>query len=505
MNEAMKEKLSINIVLILLLITGCNSIVRSQIDDRLQNVRSEIIELVSSGEVPSISVAVAKDGDIIWEESFGYADVENRIKATPHTKYRSASIAKTITATGIMTLVEQGLVDLDQPILKYIPDMEMRSFVGNEEEITLRQILNHRSGLAPYCAQYFEDGSEAPPDFCEIVHRYGIFSFPPDWSFIYSNLGYELAAYLITQISGINYSEYIQKNIFLPLGMYNSLVYRRGLDVKNRALCYNRNFQPLPDYHASYPGAEDIFFSAHDLILFAMFHLKNHLPEQNAILSDKSIDKMKEFNPPNNKRYSLGWSFDVDWTSYRSVYHGGSGPGSGNIMRLFPSENLAFVILCNTSGLEDHIIEIHNDICDALVPGFVEEEEKEIQEKPQQEQSPVEEKVIPDQFLGLWNGKIVTYEGGVPVTMQVDQDNGFRIKIDDDDETQIETSVLSGNFLLGYFTGTIPTSDGINHSDKIRLAIVRDGDVLYGQATIDHSIEELDVKYELSSWIKLEK
>jgi hypothetical protein len=174
-------------------------------------------------------------------------------------------------------------------------------------------------------------------------------------------------------------------------------------------------------------------------------------------------------------------------------------------MRLFPSENLAFVILCNTSGLEDHIIEIHNDICDALVPGFVEEEEKEIQEKPQQEQSPVEEKVIPDQFLGLWNGKIVTYEGDVPVTMQVDQDNGFRIKIDDDDETQIETSVLSGNFLLGYFTGTIPTSDGINHSDKIRLAIVRDGDVLYGQATIDHSIEELDVKYELSSWIKLEK
>lgn len=499
----MKKNFSTIMVLISLLLTGCSSKVRSQIDDRLGSVRSDIIELVSSGKVPSISVAVAKDGKIIWEESFGYSNLENQIKATPRTKYRSASIAKTITATGVMTLVEQGRVDLDQPILKYIPDMEMKSFVGNEEEITVRQILTHRSGLAPYCAQYFEDGSEAPPDFHEIVHRYGIFAFPPDWSFIYSNLGYELAGYLITQVSGMDYSEYIQEHVFLPLGMNNSLVYTRGIDVKNRALCYRRDFQPLPDYHGSYPGAEDIFFSAHDLILFAMFHLKNHLPDQNAILSDESIDKMKEFNPPNNKRYGLGWSFDVDWTSYRAVYHGGSGPGSGNMMRLFPSENLAFVILCNTGALEDYILELHNDMCDALVPGFVEEEE--IQEEPQQEQRPVEEREIPDTYFGSWNGKIVTYEGDIPVTLKVDQDDGFRIKIDDDEAAQIETAVLSENFLLGYFTGTIPTSDGINHSDRIRLAIVKDGNALYGQATIDHRVEELDVKYELSSWIKLGK
>ena len=499
----MKEKFSAILVLISLLITACNSKVRPKIDGRLRSVRSEIIELVSNGKVPSISIAVAKDGEIIWEESFGYADLENQIKATLHTKYRSASIAKTITATGIMTLVEQGLVDLDQPILEYIPDISMKSFVGNEEEITVRQILNHRSGLAPYCAQYFEDGNEEPPDFHEIVNRYGIFVFPPDWTFIYSNLGYELAGYLITQVSGIEYSEYIQENIFLPLGMNNSVVYKRGLDVKNRALCYRRDFQPLPDYHASYPGAEDIFFSAHDLILFAMFHLKNHLPEQKAILSDESIDKMQEFNPPDNKRYGLGWSFDVDFTSYRAIYHAGSGPGSGNMMRLFPSENLAFVILCNTGAINEYMIEIHNDICDALVPGFIEAED--IQEEPQQEQSIKEEKELPVQYFGSWNGKIVTYEGDIPVTFKVDQDHGFRIKIDDDKEAQIETSVLSENFLLGYFTGTIPTSDGINHSSKIRLAITRDGDVLCGQATIDQRVEELDVKYELSSWIKLEK
>lgn len=499
----MKEKFSIITVLIFLLITGCNSKVCPKIDSRLQSVRSDIIELVSSGEVPSISIAVAKDGEIIWEESFGYSDLENQIKATPHTKYRSASIAKTITATGLMTLVEQGLVDLDKPILEYIPDISMKSFVGNEEEITVRQILNHRSGLAPYCAQYFEDDNEEPLDFHEIANRYGIFAFPPDWTYIYSNLGYELAGYLITQVSGINYSEYIQENVFLPLGMNNSVVYEKGLVVKDRALCYRKDLQPLPDYYAAYPGAEDIFFSAHDLILFAMFHLKNHLPEQNAIISDESIDKMQEYNPPDNKRYGIGWSFDVDYTSYRAVYHGGSGPGSGNIMRLFPSENLAFVILCNTGGLSEYIIDLHDDICNAMVPGFVNAED--IQEEPQQEQSIIEEKKLPDQYFGYWNGKIATYEGDIPVTLKVDQDNGFIIKINDDEEAQIETAVLSENFLLGYFTGTIPTSDGINHSDKIRLAIVRDGDVLYGQATIDHSVEELDVKYELSSWIKLEK
>jgi len=499
----MKKYFSTIMVLISLILTGCSSKVQLQIDDRLGSVRSDIIELVSSGKVPSISVAVAKGGKIIWEESFGYSNLENQIKATPHTKYRSASIAKTITATGIMTLVEQGLVDLDNPILEYLPDISIKSFVGNEEEITVRQILNHRSGLAPYCAQYFEDGSEEPPDFHEIVNRYGIFAFPPDWSFIYSNLGYELAGYLITQVSGMDCSEYIQEHVFVPLGMNNSVVYTRGLEVKNRALCYRRDFQPLPDYHGSYPGAEDIFFSAHDLILFAMFHLKNHLPEQKAILSDESIDKMQAFNPPDNKRYGLGWSFDVDWTRYRSVHSGGSGPGVGNMMRLFPSENLAFVILCNAGVINEYIIEIHNDICDALVPGFVEKEE--IQEKPQQEQPTMQGKKIPDHYIGSWNGKIVTYEGDIPINLKVDQDNGFQIKIDDEEEAQIETSVLSGNFLLGYLCGTIPTSDGIKHSSQIRLAIVRDGNVLYGQATIDHRVEELDVKYELSSWIELEK
>ena len=120
------------------------------------------------------------------------------------------------------------------------------------------------------------------------------------------------------------------------------------------------------------------------------------------------------------------------------------------------------------------------------------------QEEPQQGQANIEKEKIPDQYLGYWNGNIATYEGDIPVTLNVDQDNGFRIKIDDNEATEIETSILSGNFIMGYFTGTIPTSDGIKYSSKIRLAIVRDGDVLYGQVTIDHRIEELDVKYELS-------
>jgi CubicO group peptidase (beta-lactamase class C family) len=110
-------------------------------------VRATILEAIAAGEIPSMSVAVAKGGEIIWEEAFGWADRERMIQATPHTMYSMASISKPITTTGLMILVEQGKVELDQPVNRYIAPARLTAFEGDAESATMTHILNHTSGL----------------------------------------------------------------------------------------------------------------------------------------------------------------------------------------------------------------------------------------------------------------------------------------------------------------------------------------------------------------------
>ncbi|MFC2092465.1 serine hydrolase domain-containing protein, partial [Bacteroidota bacterium] len=484
----MRKQLIAIITLALLLSNYIQNV--SFADDRFEEVRKKVNKLINDGKVSSMSIAVAKDGKIIWEEAFGWSDLENKVRATPHTKYRSGSIAKTITATGLMTLVEKGQVELDKPILDYIPHVKIRSFVGAEKEITVRHIVNHRSGMPSYCELFFEDNTEGPRDFLETINRYGIFTFTPGWSYIYSNLGYELIAYLISEVSGLDYSWYINENVFLPLGMMESKVHKRGSAIDQIAICYTPDFKPIPDYWASYPGASDIYFSAHDLIRFAMFHLKDHLKGQKAILSDETIDKMQEAYPPSNTRYGIGWNFYVNDAGYRSVHHGGEGPGSDNFMRLIPSEDIALVILCNNE-IGNTLGEIQEEICTALIPDFNKPEET--QEETQTEQSDSQEQKMPEGFLGRWKGEIVAYDREIEVELRVTDTEGARIILSEQKESKVDLAVVTDNFLLVYFPGTIPTPDGKRHPDKIRLALVRQGDRISGQATVDHWVEERQI------------
>src|SRR4026209_469353 len=98
--------------------------------DPFAPLRTSLQRQLVDQQVPSLAVAVAKDGKIIWEEGFGWADRENRLPATEHTLYSLASISKPITATGLMVLVERGLIDLDRPINDYLGEAKLRARAG---------------------------------------------------------------------------------------------------------------------------------------------------------------------------------------------------------------------------------------------------------------------------------------------------------------------------------------------------------------------------------------
>ena len=126
-------------------------------DDLRQWIQAQLVR----GDVPSLSVAVARDGQILWEEGFGWADRERQVRATPHTRYSLASISKPMTATGLMVLVEEGRVDLDRPVNEYLGHPALRVRVGSAHAATVRRVANHTAGL-PLHHHFFIEGAPAP-------------------------------------------------------------------------------------------------------------------------------------------------------------------------------------------------------------------------------------------------------------------------------------------------------------------------------------------------------
>jgi CubicO group peptidase (beta-lactamase class C family) len=125
--------------------------------DSFDAVRAHIERLVAEGEVPSMAVAVARDGEIVWEEGFGLADREKNIPATEHTMYALASISKPLTATGLMILVERGLINLDSPINDYLGEAKLQAWVGDAAEATVRRVASHTAGLPLHSQHFYDD------------------------------------------------------------------------------------------------------------------------------------------------------------------------------------------------------------------------------------------------------------------------------------------------------------------------------------------------------------
>jgi CubicO group peptidase (beta-lactamase class C family) len=466
------------------------------VDDRFSEVRDLIIEQVSTGAVPSIAVAVAEDGEIVWEEAFGWSDMEHHVRATPNTMYGLGSISKTITATGLMLLVEEGKVDLDHPAIEYLPeDVRPTAFEGDVRDVTVRHLLNHRSGMPAYAEPFFEDDAEVPRPFAETVRRYGIVAYRPGEAFIYSNLGYQMLASIIANVSGMSYAAFIREQVFAPLGMASTLVYEGGPLGKAYAAGYTQARERIPLYLDSYPGADGTYASAHDLIRFAMFHLGDALPDQKPILSGRAVAAMQAKYPPGNDRSGIGWSLDGDEHGYRSVYHGGEGPGADCMMRLFPDEDIAAVVLCN--GECEKLHEIQEAIFVTLISELAEPE-------PSPTSPPSQAPADPSAMYGRWHGRITAYDRELEVELVLDS-TGARVAVAAQARGAVEISVLTPTFFMGMVDASIPTPDNSRYPYRNRLAMIREGDRLYGAVTSVGRREGRAGHYELSSRIEVRR
>ncbi|MBL6852711.1 MAG: beta-lactamase family protein [Alphaproteobacteria bacterium] len=440
--------------------------------DRFDGVRESIRTMLVERRVPSVAVAVAQHGRILWEEGFGLADRERNIPATANTMYSLASISKPLTATALMTLVRAGKIDLDKPINDYLGTAKLTARVGDARDATIRRVADHSSGLPEYHQFFYYNEPWRRPSVDETIRRYGNLVAPPGEHFEYSNLGYGVLSDVISRVSGKSFADYMRDAVFRPLGMARTAVRPDPSPSDGQAIGYDDHGEPIPYYNTDHDGASAVYASAHDLVRFGMFSLKAHLVDQTAVLPDSLIDAMQApaVDQGDGTWYGLGWEISHA-SGYRIVSHDGGMPGVRTELRLVPAAGLAVVVLCNAN---DRIAPmVADEILAVMLPNY------NVPSNPPKPQRP--DFVPPPELVGIWKGKISTYSADLPLTLQVMASGEVQVELGSQLKTLLNhPHISSDGYLVGAADGSLEIADAARRPYVLAFKLKLRGKTLSG-------------------------
>lgn len=461
-------------------------------------VRSLIRQQITERPVPSVAVAVARDGRIVWEEAFGWADRENRIVATPHTLYSLASISKPITATGLMILKERGLIDLDRPINDYLGNAKINVRVGDPAAATVRRVANHTAGLPLHYQFFYEDEPYRAPSRDETILRYGNAVTAPGERYHYSNLGYGILDYVISRVSGKSYGDFMRTEVFVPLGLPHMSVDVDPGMRKQQAVRYGTDGLPIPFYGFDHPGGSAIYASAHDLVRFAMFHLKSRLPDQKPILSDATIEEMQRptADAGNGQGYGVGWLTAEYAGGRRSISHTGGMGGVSTSLRLFPADQIAIVVLTN-AGSHPVAGMVMDEIVKTLLPNLARRPSAAAPAGASRFEPPGE-------LIGTWTGKVHTHRAPLDFTLEIKTDGDVHARLANQLQTLLNRVALRDGYLTGTMMGDIGTEDASRTPHTLSVTLKLRGSVMVGGITA-MSLPAKRVGNALTHWVELKK
>ncbi len=194
---------------------------------------------------PGLSMGIVYDQELVWAQGFGYANVEQKVAATPQTIYRIASITKLFTATAMLQLRDAGKLQLDDPIVKHLPWFNVQNHYPDAPSITIAHLLTHTSGLPRESAfPYWTDNNFPTREEMMGVLPQQETILPTENTWKYSNLALSLAGEIVAAVSGMGYADYVQQHILDPLDMSSTFVRSPDPDHPRLATGYGRR---MPD------------------------------------------------------------------------------------------------------------------------------------------------------------------------------------------------------------------------------------------------------------------
>ncbi len=437
------KKILLILTIISILIFGCSEKGKYDDDivtsDKFSSIKKTIIEKIDKGDIPSLSVAVIENGKIIWMESFGYADKENKIEATPNTLYTIASISKPITATGIMNLVESGKLDLDVDIQTYLDTLELKYYTNDSNKVTCRNLLSHTSGLPMHFQYYYDDDTVSIPNITQAIDKYGFIITQPSSKYVYANLGYGILGHVIYNSTGKKFNDYMTEEIFTPLGMTQTTLDISAKTKNKLAKRYDIKGNLMPFSFADAPGAANVSTTIEDLINFGIFHLGNTTENRASLLNLKTIQSMqqKQYSDNSNGRntYGLGWFINDKDYKYKMVYHAGGMDGVDAMIRLLPEKNIAVAAISNQYTEYTH--QITEQILLEMISDLKSIETKQAQKQQVATQEESKE-IKQSDFIGNWDGHIVTDNKRIPIELVFQEDGDIHVNM----YVQFESMIL---------------------------------------------------------------
>jgi D-alanyl-D-alanine carboxypeptidase len=343
-----------------------------------EELEAYLDRLTTSGNPPGISVVVVKDGDVIYNKAFGYADGPRKVKAAPNTVYHWWSMTKIPTAIAVMQLQEQGKLDLDDEVTKYLPWFKVNYPSDTSAPITIRNLLQHTSGLpdsVPAMAgwvHYSDETYDQTKVLKQHLPEFNTLKFEPGTKAVYSNVNYMVLGAVIEAVSGQSYESFITENILQPLGMSHTGFVVSPEMAEHEAtgtLAVVHPYTPLLPtlldpkalireragkllwlnrFYIDATPSTGLIGSAPDVARYMLAYLNDGTLDGKAILHPDSISMLTD--TPQVDGRGLGWAIG-ETNGERYLEHMGGGAGFATTMRIYPDSGLGIAILSNGTDL----------------------------------------------------------------------------------------------------------------------------------------------------------
>lgn len=325
---------------------------RAQANERYASAiatsRAAIQKLMQSSDAPAVSVAVAMNGEIAWSEAFGFADIEQKKRATTETRIGLGSLTKSFTGVLVARLLEEGKFDLDAPVEKYLPQ-----FPHKDKNITARLIIAHLSGLGDEYgnAHYYEKRHLTTAAALQEILAANTLEYPPRTRFAYTTSNYTIVAAMIEQATGMDFPAAMRQYVWQPLGLRYTTFNDPTARVEPTAKFYVKRFfrvNEAPAFDSSFKWAgAGMLSTASDVARYGSALLRDGFLKPS---TREMIFRNNKTSTGEETNYALGWFIEKDDKDRRIYQHGGGGIGMAAYLGLYPQEDLAIAILANLTG-----------------------------------------------------------------------------------------------------------------------------------------------------------
>ncbi len=365
------------------LIPGKHAMLAQEItwDRALQLVEHSIEKTMVEGQIPSMTIAIVKDDEVVWSNGYGYANLWARTPAVPSTVYLIGSTFKAMSTVALLRQMEAGKFELDDSVSDYLEFLRIRN-EDRKEPITFRHLLTHTSGLPVDFAPLSIWDDDAPPGMTAYLSSSLRTESPPLEGVVYSNMAYTLVGYMVQDLSGKPFRQYMQKQIFEPLEMYSTSFTPSPQMSERLAIPYivdpsSETLVPTELLRSRVWPAGLVYGTVLDQANWLIANLNEGVFKGRQIISAESLDEMhsRQFDQFKGKISGLWGSGEAGygltwWTDTRNgeryFAHSGSVPGYTAFLQGNKDQKLGVAMLTNGNQAHKHLIALTDDIMDLM-------------------------------------------------------------------------------------------------------------------------------------------